>query len=278
MGDVGGVGGAALGAVGLVLVDAVDHEAVELEQHAHPLGVALGEVVVDGNHVHTLARQGVEVDGQGGHEGLALAGGHLGDFAAVEHHAADELHVVVDHVPRDFVAAGHPVVLVVCLVALNGDGGVGSGEVAVAVGGGYLDGLVLREAASRFFDHGEGFGQDVVEHLLGLVVGGLLQLVDALVEALLLVDGHVILGLDAVAQLLQLGLLGLDGEAYLFTELQRLGAQLVVGQCLDGGVYGEAGIEEGLDGLQVALALVAEQFGQEICHVWYLLLYYYSTN
>ena len=59
---------------------------------AHPLAVALGEVVVDGDDVHALAGEGVEVGGQHGDEGLALAGLHLGDAALVEHDAADELH------------------------------------------------------------------------------------------------------------------------------------------------------------------------------------------
>jgi hypothetical protein len=41
------------------------------------------------------AAQRVEVGGQRGDEGLALAGAHLGDAAAVQHDAADELDVVV---------------------------------------------------------------------------------------------------------------------------------------------------------------------------------------
>ncbi len=262
--------------MGLVLVDAVDGEAVELEEHAHPLAVALGQVVVDGDDVDALAGQGVEVDGEGGHEGLTLAGSHLGNLAAVKHHTADELHVVVHHVPRDFVAAGHPVVLVEGAVALDGDGGVGGSEVAVAVGGGDLDGLVLRETLGRLLDDGEGLGQDIIEDLLGLVVRLLLQLVDAFVEAFLLADGHVVLRLDALAHGGQLGLLGLDGQTYLILELQRLGTQLVVAQRRDGGVHRQAGIEERLHGLHVALALVAKQFGQKICHSIYLLLYYHS--
>jgi hypothetical protein len=47
--------------------------------------------------VHALAFQRVEVDRQGRDQGLALAGAHLGDLARVQHHAADQLHVVVAH-------------------------------------------------------------------------------------------------------------------------------------------------------------------------------------
>ena len=47
--------------------------------------------------MHPLAGEGVEVGGEGGHQGLALAGLHLGDAALVEDDAADELHPVGLH-------------------------------------------------------------------------------------------------------------------------------------------------------------------------------------
>ena len=70
-----------------------DGQAEELVDLAHPVGVAPGQVVVDGDDVDALAGQGVEIDGQGGDQGLALAGLHLGDVALVQDHAADQLHV-----------------------------------------------------------------------------------------------------------------------------------------------------------------------------------------
>ncbi len=73
-------------------------EPEEVVDLAHPLGVALGQVVVDGDHVHTAAGEGVEVHGKSGDEGLAFAGFHLGDLALVQDHAADELDVEVAHV------------------------------------------------------------------------------------------------------------------------------------------------------------------------------------
>ena len=72
---------------------------------AHPCGVAAGEVVVHRDELHVLACEGVEVERQSGHEGLALARLHLGDLALVEHDAAYELAVEGDHVPRERVAA-----------------------------------------------------------------------------------------------------------------------------------------------------------------------------
>ena len=96
VGDVGAVGLAAL-LVGEVVDDDADGEAEEAVDLAHPLGVALGEVVVDGDDVDAVAGEGVEVAGKRGDEGLAFAGLHLGDLAGVEDDAADQLDVEVAH-------------------------------------------------------------------------------------------------------------------------------------------------------------------------------------
>jgi hypothetical protein len=59
-------------------------QAQEVVEPPHPLGIAAGQVVVDRHHVHALAGQGIEVHRQRGHQGLALAGAHLGDLAGVQ--------------------------------------------------------------------------------------------------------------------------------------------------------------------------------------------------
>ena len=67
-------------------------EAIDL---AHPVRVAAGEIVVDGDDVDALALERVEIDGERRDERLALASLHLGDLAAVERDAADQLDVVM---------------------------------------------------------------------------------------------------------------------------------------------------------------------------------------
>ena len=97
VGDVAGVGDLPLGVVQVVLDDA-DRHAEEAVDPAHPLRVAAGQVVVDGDDVDALACERIQVGGQGRHERLALAGLHLGDPALVQHRAADQLDVEVAHV------------------------------------------------------------------------------------------------------------------------------------------------------------------------------------
>ena len=96
VGDVGGVGGLPLG-LGHVVDDKPHGETQKAVHLAHPLAVALGQIVVDGDDVHAFAGEGVEVGGEGGHQGLAFAGLHLGDAPLMQHDAADELHPIGTH-------------------------------------------------------------------------------------------------------------------------------------------------------------------------------------
>jgi len=80
--------------------DGADLETEEAVHTTHPLRVALGEVVVDRDDVNALLGDRVEVRGQRRDQGLALAGAHLGDLAAMQDDAADQLDVVVTHPER----------------------------------------------------------------------------------------------------------------------------------------------------------------------------------
>ncbi len=50
--------------------------------------------------MHAAPGQRVQHRGQRGHQRLAFAGFHLRDFAVVQHHAADELHVKMPHLQK----------------------------------------------------------------------------------------------------------------------------------------------------------------------------------
>ncbi|KAG1250200.1 hypothetical protein G6F68_012927 [Rhizopus microsporus] len=96
VGDVRGIG-FALVAVRHARVHHAHAQAQPVVQLAHLRGIAAGQVVVHGDHVHALAFQRVEVHRQGRYQGLAFTGAHFCDLAQVKHHAADQLHVVVAH-------------------------------------------------------------------------------------------------------------------------------------------------------------------------------------
>ncbi len=95
VGAVGDVGGVLLAARGRVHVreDHAHLEPEEVVHPPHPLGVALGQVVVDRDDVDALAGHRVEVGREDAGERLALTGLHLGDVAQVQRRAAHQLDV-----------------------------------------------------------------------------------------------------------------------------------------------------------------------------------------
>ena len=93
VGNVGGIGGLAL-LLGQVVDDQAHGQAHEAVDLAHPLAVALGQIVVDGDDMDAVSGQGVEIGRQGGHQGLAFTGFHLGDASLMQDNAADELHPI----------------------------------------------------------------------------------------------------------------------------------------------------------------------------------------
>ncbi len=76
------------------LLDHGNGKAEPLIDRTHPGGVAAGQIVVIGEHVHAAAGEGVERHGRHGREGLAFAGLHLHQLALVHGEARQELHLV----------------------------------------------------------------------------------------------------------------------------------------------------------------------------------------
>ena len=74
--------------------DGQTHIAVDL---AHPLGLVFCQIVVDGDHMDTPTVQRIQVAGQDGNQGFALAGLHLSDPTLMQNDAADELHRIGPH-------------------------------------------------------------------------------------------------------------------------------------------------------------------------------------
>ena len=74
---------------------------------AHPLRITTREVIVHRDHMHTTTGKGVQITGQGGHQGLAFAGFHLGDLAFMQNHAADKLHIKMAHTENPFASFTH---------------------------------------------------------------------------------------------------------------------------------------------------------------------------
>ena len=82
---------------GAVVLDDPDRQPEAVEDRPHPLRVALGEVVVDGDDVDASPGHRVERGRERRDERLALAGLHLRDAALVQDDAAHQLDVERAH-------------------------------------------------------------------------------------------------------------------------------------------------------------------------------------
>ncbi len=208
--------------------------------------------------MYALLGQCVEEYGECCDEGLAFARCHLGDLALVEHHAAEELYVVVDHVPPDVVAARRPAGAVDGFVALDRDELLRRREVAVEVVGRDDHRFALREAARRVLHDGESLRKNLVELLLDLLVDALGRLVDLLRDVLLLLErrcGELQLPL----QFDDAGLVRRDEVGDALFQLLAAGAQFVVRERLDRRIDGFDFLQVGFDLLAVLVGLRAEK-------------------
>ena len=111
VGSVGNIGAIGLlpGRVIHLMQDGADGKPEKAVELAHPFGITPGQVIVDRDHMHAAPGEGVEIYRQGGGQGFALAGFHLGDLALMEDDAADELHIKMPHAqnpPSRFPADG----------------------------------------------------------------------------------------------------------------------------------------------------------------------------
>src|SRR5712691_3317867 len=98
IGNISVVGGSPLGSERFDSVhNHTDGQPQKLVDLSHPFGITTRQVVVDGDDMHSPARQRVQVSGQGCNQRLTFTGTHLGYFALVQYDAADKLHVVMAH-------------------------------------------------------------------------------------------------------------------------------------------------------------------------------------
>ena len=157
VGDVAGVGGGAI-LVRNVVDDDSDAHAEEVIYLPHPFGVALGEIVVDGDDMHAFALERVEIDRERRDQRLAFAGAHLGDAALVQHHAADQLHVEMALAERALRRLAH-----------RGEGG--HEQIVERLAGGELLAELLRAGAQRLVRERGDLGLQRVDRLDFRLIG-----------------------------------------------------------------------------------------------------------
>ena len=78
-----------------IMDNTADAQPQSLMHDTHPIGIALGEIIIDRHHMHGAARQGVQITRQSGDQCFAFAGFHFRNGAIMQHHAANHLHIIM---------------------------------------------------------------------------------------------------------------------------------------------------------------------------------------
>ena len=255
--DVGKVCTATCIRVGLMLVDAVHAESMEHVERSHPLRVTLCKVVVHGYHVYTVSGKCIKEHRQGRNECLTLTCRHLGNLALMEYCTAEQLYIVVNHVPYGVVTAGLPVVAVYRLVAVDAYKVELCGKLTVKVIGRDNDGLVLGKAACAVLHDCKGLGQRLIKCLVEHLEHLLLQLVNLVEDRFSLLKFRI---LDFCLQFCYSCTQFSSAALNLLLERCRCGTQLIVAKLRDSGVHSLHLVNPRLNLAHVSACLVAEKF------------------
>ena len=182
--------------------------------------------------MYTIACQGIQEHREGSHEGLTFTSGHLGNLSLMEYHTTKQLHVVVNHLPFQVIAASRPVVVVDGLVTVDGDevlSGIGS-QLPIEVCGCDDGLLVLGKPFGSLFHNGEHLRHHLIEGFLVDVEDFFLNLVYLCEDVCTFVDGRI---LDSAFQFGYTGSLLSGLGLYLFTDLLRTLTQRIIIQLLN---------------------------------------------
>ena len=248
--------------IGLVLVDAIYGKPVEHVKRPHPFGVSFREIIVDCHHMHALSGQGVQENRKRSDKGFSFAGRHFRYFPLMQGDSADELHVIMHHVPHYGIPACRPRIFPHGLVPLDMHEILLGTEFPVEVRGFYTYLTVLGESSCRRFHYGECIRKDFVQHRFYCIVDVLLKGVRLACQLLLLCYGKFFfqLGLDFGNPFL----VRLYRGRHTLPQLSARFTQFVHRKPVYPVIGRQHLFQYRLYGLQITLGLGAEQFLQNI--------------
>ena len=233
---------------------------MEQIQHAHPLGVTLGQIVVHGHHMHTLAGQCIQINRQRGHQGFTLTGRHLRNLALMQHRTANQLNIVMAHVPSDFVSSCHPMVLVHSLVTLNRNTVEFCRQVTVKIVCSHPNLSIFLKTLGSLLHDGKSLRKQLIQNIFRHLINGILLLLNALVQFLFLFNRHIIFRLQTIVHGLDFSLFLPDDLLYPLFKLHCFGTQLIVGKLGNAAVCRPYLLQNRPEFLHILIGLRTEKF------------------
>ena len=163
---------------------------MKLIEGPHPLGVSLGQVIIHSDYMYPPACQGIQIYRKRCHHRFSFPGRHLRNTSLVQYNPANQLYIVMDHVPCDHVATGHPIILPVGLVSFDLNAVTGSCQVPVIIICRNFQGFIFLEPAGRLFDDGKSKGQSFFEGPVKCLINRFFYFFNLLVKSFFLIHIH----------------------------------------------------------------------------------------
>jgi len=109
VGTIGHIGviGCSSFAVSHPMNNFTDAESQKLIDLAHPFSITGRQIIVNRYQMNPLACEGIEVGGQGGSQGLAFSGLHLGNPALMQNDPAYQLYIIMPLTQDTFCRLPH---------------------------------------------------------------------------------------------------------------------------------------------------------------------------
>ena len=265
--------------VGLVFVDAIHAQTVELIERSHPFGVTLRQIVIDSHHVHTASGECAEENGTSCHQSFTFTGSHLCNFTLCEHHTTEELHIIVHHFPLKVVTSSKPVVLVNRFGTIFRDcyKVASHRQFAVIIVSRNFDCFVLSEAARSFFHDSKSLGKGFFERNIHTLKHFFLEFIDFVEKEFAIFDGSF---LDFSTDFSDLSIEFVTRTLDIAFKFFCLCTQFVISECFNGRRNSLNLFHPRLNFFHIAGCLATKNLGKEFIkvHNWNIFRCKYSLK
>ena len=175
----------------------------------------------------------------------------------MQHNSTEQLHIVVHHIPCDFVTTGHPMISINGFVAFNSDKIMSSSQFSIKICGSNHNFFVFEETASRIFHNGKSFRKSYIQRLFQFFGYFVFNFINLFPNFLSFFQFNVF---NAVLQFGNFCSFVAYGRLNLCFQCLCTSTKLVVRQFCDFRINGFYFFHNRIDGFQIALCLVPENF------------------
>ncbi len=108
----------------------------------------------------------------------------------MQHHAADKLHIIMNHIPLYFGTSRHPRRIIISLIPNNIDAFESGGQITIHSRGSNFHFIVVGKPFGCFFYHGKSFRKNIIQYFLGFLINLFFQPVDFQINLFFIINRY----------------------------------------------------------------------------------------